>query len=84
MAPPAPSEPYPALAIDRHWTLLAANRVFVPLQPETENGILSFIGTTTVFGTPVDVTVAEIALECFFPADAVTADYLQECQRSPA
>jgi hypothetical protein len=42
------------------------------------------VGTTTVFGTPVDVTVAEIALECFFPADAVTADYLQERQRSPA
>jgi hypothetical protein len=58
--------------------------VFVPLQLETESGILSFIGTTTVFGTPVDVTVAEIALECFFPADAVTADYLQERQRSPA
>jgi hypothetical protein len=61
----------------------ADSRVFVPLQLETESGILSLIGTT-VFGTPVDVTVAEIALECFFPADAVTADYLQERQRSPA
>jgi len=29
-----------------------------------------------VFGTPVDVTVSEIALECFFPADAMTAEYL--------
>jgi transcriptional regulator with XRE-family HTH domain len=52
------------------------SRVFVPLQLETDAGVLSFIGTTTVFGTPVDVTVAEIALECFFPADEVTADYL--------
>ena len=40
---------------------------------ETE---LSFLSTTTVFGTPVDVTLSELAIESFFPADAVTADYL--------
>lgn len=51
-------------------------RVFVPLELETPAGVLSFISTTTVFGTPVDVTVSEIALECFFPADAATAEYL--------
>jgi transcriptional regulator with XRE-family HTH domain len=160
-------EPYPALAIDRHWTLLAANRavalfltgvdpslmqppvnvlrvslhprglaprivnlaqwrahlferlqhqvdvsadpvledllaelraypspptrggrtaiaaahedsgVFVPLQLATDDGVLSVISTTTVFGTPVDVTLAEIALECFFPADAETGERLR-------
>ena len=59
----------------------ADSRVFVPLHLETDAGVLSFIGTTTVFGTPVDVTVAELALECFFPADAATADYLQGRQR---
>jgi transcriptional regulator with XRE-family HTH domain len=59
----------------------ADSRVFVPLHLETDAGMLSFIGTTTVFGTPVDVTVAELALECFFPADAATADYLQGRQR---
>ena len=52
-------------------------RVFVPFELETESGVLSFIGTTTVFGTPVDITVAEIALECFFPANAETAAYLR-------
>lgn len=51
--------------------------VFVSLQLETESGVLSFISTTTVFGTPVDVTLAEIALECFFPADAGTAERLR-------
>jgi len=51
--------------------------VFVPLELETPAGVLSFISTTTVFGTPVDVTVAELALECFFPADAATAEYLR-------
>jgi transcriptional regulator with XRE-family HTH domain len=51
--------------------------VFVPLQLTTEDGMLSLISTTTVFGTPVDVTLAEIALECFFPADADTAERLR-------
>ena len=35
--------------------------------------MLSFISTTTVFGTPVDVTLQELAVESFFPADAQTA-----------
>lgn len=33
---------------------------------------LSLISTTTVFGTPVDVTLSELALECFYPADDAT------------
>ena len=39
----------------------------------TPNGVLSFISTTTIFGTPVDVTLQELAVESFFPADAQTA-----------
>jgi transcriptional regulator with XRE-family HTH domain len=157
-------EPYPALAIDRHWTLLAANRmvlhlmagadasllrapvnvlrlslhplglapkivnlgqwrahlferlrqqimatadpvladlldelrgyplldgetdlrldgehlgVAVPLQFRTAAGVLSFISTTTIFGSPVDVTLQELALETFFPADDYTKQALQ-------
>lgn len=166
-------EPYPALAIDRHWTLLAANRavavflsgvdpvllqppvnvlrvslhpqglaprivnlrqwrahllervehqveasgdpvlaellaelrayplppqharshvvaaghdgsgVFVPLLLATDDGVLSAISTTTVFGTPVDITLSEIALECFFPADSETAERLRRTAASP-
>jgi hypothetical protein len=38
---------------------------------------LSFFSTTTVFGTPVDVTLSELALEAFFPADAATAEALR-------
>ncbi|MBV9891876.1 MAG: helix-turn-helix transcriptional regulator [Rhizobacter sp.] len=55
----------------------------VPLTVETRLGTLSFISTTTVFGTPVDITLAELALESFFPADAATAAALQaavDCQ----
>jgi hypothetical protein len=47
--------------------------VAVPFRLETEVGVLSFFSTTTVFGTPVDVTLSELALECFFPADRATA-----------
>ncbi len=157
-------EPYPALAVDRHWTLLAANRavgpllrgiapallqppvnvlrlglhpeglggrvvnavewrthlmsrlrrqveatadatlaallqelremtsppggdhdtadmadlgVIVPLRLRTDVGTLSFITTTTVFGTPMDITLSELALETFFPADESTGATLR-------
>jgi transcriptional regulator with XRE-family HTH domain len=51
--------------------------VAVPLRLHTEHGALSLISTTMVFGTPVDVTLSELAIEAFFPADAATADLLQ-------
>jgi hypothetical protein len=49
----------------------------VPLRLATDGGVLNLFSATTVFGTPVDVTLAEIALETFFPADAATADALR-------
>jgi transcriptional regulator with XRE-family HTH domain len=158
-------EPYPALAIDRHWTLVAANRsvspllvgvdpalvqppvnvlrlslhpqglaprimnlgqwrahllhrlrrqidlsgdedltrlfdelraypgarpgepdhargdpgIAVPLRLRTDGdrGDLSFLSTTMVFGTPIDVSLAELAIEAFFPADEATAAALR-------
>jgi transcriptional regulator with XRE-family HTH domain len=51
--------------------------VLVPLRLVTDTGILSFFSTTTIFGTPVDITLSEIALESFFPADAATAEALR-------
>jgi transcriptional regulator with XRE-family HTH domain len=52
--------------------------VFVPLQLVTESdAVLSLLSTTTVFGTPMDVTLEEIALECFFPADERTAAHFR-------
>ncbi|HEX2554044.1 MAG TPA: helix-turn-helix transcriptional regulator [Microvirga sp.] len=154
-------EPYPALAIDRHWTLLAANAavppllagvdpgllegpvnvlrlslhpdglaprianlaewrahllarlrqqieltadpvlvellndlralpgprepaggadyggVVVPMRLATPHGTLQLFSTTTVFGTPIDVTLSELAVEAFYPADAETAAALR-------
>lgn len=51
--------------------------VATPLRLRTEAGVLNFISTTTIFGTPVDVTLQELALETFFPADAATAEALR-------
>lgn len=155
----AAHEPYPALAVDRHWTLIAANRALAPLlagvadrllQPpvnvlrlalhpdgvaprilnlgewrahllerlshqieatgdatlaelqrelaaypapradpghtaeiavrlrlQGEAGPLEFWSTTMVFGAPRDVTLSEIAVETFLPADAATAEALR-------
>ncbi|QND47446.1 helix-turn-helix transcriptional regulator [Rhizobium lusitanum] len=68
-APPA-HRPNPT---DRDYAGIA-----VPLELITDAGRLSFISTTTVFGTPVDVTLSELAIESFFPADQRTADVLRE------
>jgi transcriptional regulator with XRE-family HTH domain len=51
--------------------------IAVPLRFQSEAGMLSLLSTTTVFGTPVDVTLSELAIEAFFPADAETAARLQ-------
>jgi transcriptional regulator with XRE-family HTH domain len=56
--------------------------VVVPLQFVTDAGALSFFSTTTVFGTPVDITLSELALEAFFPADAATAEALRQLSGS--
>lgn len=44
----------------------------VPLRLEVGGATLSFLSTTTVFGTPREVTLSELAIEAFYPADAGT------------
>ncbi|MGE8509750.1 helix-turn-helix domain-containing protein [Paraburkholderia terricola] len=60
----------------------AINQIAVPLRLRTPLGLLSFFSTTTVFGTPVDVTLSELAIEAFFPADQQTAAALREFAES--
>jgi transcriptional regulator with XRE-family HTH domain len=68
--PPAKSAPY---AVEDY------GGVAVPMQLRTEAfGLLSFFSTTTVFGTPLDITLSELALETFLPADAATAEALRK------
>ena len=54
-----------------------AAALVVPLQLAGPSGPLSFFSTTTLFGTPMEVTLSEIAIESFFPADAQTAAALR-------
>lgn len=49
----------------------------MPLQFRSTEGVLTLISTITVFGTPVDITLSELALETFFPADEATAAALR-------
>lgn len=51
--------------------------IAVPLQLSTKAGLLSLISTTTVFGTPVEISLSELAVESFFPADEETAAILR-------
>jgi transcriptional regulator with XRE-family HTH domain len=55
----------------------ASHQIAVPLRLRTPLGVLSFFSTTTVFGTPVDITLSELAIEAFFPADPQTAEALR-------
>jgi transcriptional regulator with XRE-family HTH domain len=45
----------------------------VPFRVRVAGEVLSFFTTTLVFGTPVEVTLSELAVESFLPADAETA-----------
>jgi hypothetical protein len=68
---------YPAPPFDGDAPHHDAN-VYVPLQLRLPTGVLNLISTITVFGTPTDITLSELALETFFPADEATAQALHQ------
>jgi transcriptional regulator with XRE-family HTH domain len=51
--------------------------IAVPFRLRTTSGILSFLSTVTVFGTPVEITLSELSLEAFYPADEATAEAIR-------
>jgi transcriptional regulator with XRE-family HTH domain len=55
-----------------------AGEVAVPLRIRWRDAELSFISTITTFGRATDITVAELSIESFFPADAATARALRD------
>ncbi len=57
-----PSEPVPYFAL--------------PMLIEHDGRVLSFISSISTFNTPMDVTVAELAIETLLPADPATVKYL--------
>ncbi|MGW2517449.1 helix-turn-helix domain-containing protein [Streptomyces sp. NPDC001617] len=60
---PEPPDPVPHFAL--------------PMRLEHEDRILSFISSISTFNTPMDVTVAELAIETLLPADPATVKYLR-------
>jgi hypothetical protein len=52
---------------------IATDSVAVPFRMRLGDDVLSFMSTTMIFGTPVDITLSELAIETFFPADDFTA-----------
>src|ERR1700748_2719066 len=61
---------------------IVADSVAIPFKLRYEGEVLSFISTTMVFGTPVDITLSELALETFFPADEPTAARMRKIAAS--
>jgi hypothetical protein len=60
---PATDEPVPYFAL--------------PMRIEHEGRVLSFVSSVSTFNTPMDVTVAELAIETFLPADPATVEHLR-------
>jgi transcriptional regulator with XRE-family HTH domain len=60
------------------------NDVFVPMQIRTSEGELSFFSTVATFGAAVDITVSELGIESFFPADAATREAMRTYARRAA
>ncbi|AWZ08374.1 MULTISPECIES: helix-turn-helix transcriptional regulator [unclassified Streptomyces] len=51
--------------------------IALPLRIEHDGHLLSFVSSISTFNTPMDVTVAELAIETLLPADPATAKYLR-------
>jgi hypothetical protein len=49
----------------------------VPLRLRAGDVGLAFISTATTFGTAIDITVSELSIEAFFPADEVTSEFVR-------
>ncbi|WP_331447341.1 helix-turn-helix transcriptional regulator [Streptomyces xanthochromogenes] len=76
---PGDATPRPGDAAQRRGDA-AAHSTFpfaLPLRIEHAGTVLSFVSTIATFNTPMDVTVSELAIETFLPADPETAKYLQ-------
>jgi transcriptional regulator with XRE-family HTH domain len=67
---------YPCADPEPEIDMAGPGSVVVPLRYRYRDVELSFFSTTAVFGTPLDVTVAELAIESFYPADDPTTTYL--------
>jgi transcriptional regulator with XRE-family HTH domain len=65
---------YPRVEAAVAGVVLPAPAAVLPMHFRLDDGTeLRFFSTMTIFGSPLDITIAELAIESFFPADEVTA-----------
>lgn len=78
--------PGPGLApVPRHARPEARPDLFLPLELRVDRQILRFVTTMTVFGSPHDIALQELAIETFLAADEATACFLRDvCGASAA
>jgi hypothetical protein len=62
--------------------LRSVDDVVWPLRIRYGDQELAFFTTISTFGTPLDITVAELTIELFFPADAATASFFRTVPRA--
>jgi transcriptional regulator with XRE-family HTH domain len=77
---------YPIPAASNAWSAAGPHDfagIVVPLELTTDSGVLSFFSTTTIFGTPLDISLSELAIESFFPADSATAEAMRRVAGQP-
>lgn len=78
---PLPASPAPASASEEEGRAGqvpgSVPRFALPLEIEHDGLVLSFVSSISTFNTPMDVTVAELAIETFLPADPATVAYLR-------
>ncbi|WP_172123469.1 MULTISPECIES: helix-turn-helix transcriptional regulator [unclassified Devosia] len=71
------SFPVPAKAEPHSGKVAGGHPIAVPLRLASPQGVLSFLSTTTIFGSALDITLSELTIETFFPADPHTAEVMR-------
>lgn len=68
---------YPCDQAEPLLELPGPGEVVVPMRVRFGDRELAFLSTVATFGTPLDITVSELVIESFFPADEATAQALR-------
>ena len=69
---------YPGVSVEAPRGEGSGSDIVIPLRLRSGDGELAFFGTISTFGTPVDITLDELTIEAFYPANAATARHLLE------
>jgi len=67
---------YPGVSVEVPAEDRAANDIVLPLRMRAGNRELAFFSTVSTFGTAAEITLAELTIEAFYPANAATAAHL--------